>query len=127
MLLSGDTARWHSGRMRTWPALLVLALLTGACSSGPGTDSPSPAAPADSAGTACETVKVPAHEGVEVRATGVECAAAREIVMGAAGQGRARYEVSGFVCTPSDATDGDTFYDCAGEGGKRITFRYGVS
>lgn len=113
--------------MRTWPGLLLLTLLASACSSDPGTGSPSPAAPAGSAGSACETVEVPAHEGVEVRATGVECTIAREVVMGAAGQGRARYEVRGFVCTPSDATDGDTFYDCAGEGDERITFRYGVS
>lgn len=110
--------------MRTWLAPLLLILITAACSSDPG---PDPPAPADSAGTACETVEVPAHEGVDVRATGVGCAAAREVVKGAAGLGRARYEVGGFVCTPSDAADGDTFYDCAGKADMRITFRYGVS
>ena len=110
--------------MRTGPALLLLVLLAAACSADPGPDSPTPAG---FAGTACETVEVPAHEGVDVRATGVECAATREVVRGAAGQGRARYEAGGFVCTPSDAADGDTFYDCAGKGDTRITFRYGVS
>lgn len=66
-------------------------------------------------------------KGVDVRATGVGCAAARDVVRGAAGQGRARYEVGDFVCTPSDTADGDTFYDCAGKGNTRITFRYGAS
>jgi len=124
VLGSRGAARWHSGGMRAWLAALLLVLLTAACSSDPGPDSP---APVGSAGTACETVEVPGHEGVDVRATGVACAAAREVVKGAAGQGRARYEVGGFVCTPSDAADGDTFYDCAGKGDTRITFRYGVS
>lgn len=124
MLGSGSAARWHSGRMRTWPGPLLLILFAAACSPDPGPDSP---APAGFAGTACETAEVPAHEGVDVRATGVGCAAAREVVKGAAGQGRARYQVGGFVCTPSDAADGDTFYDCAGNGDTRITFRYGVS
>ena len=124
MLEWRGAVRGHSGRMRTWRAPLLLVLLTTACSSDPGPDSP---VPASSAGTACGTVEVPAHEGVDVRATKAGCTAAREVVKGAAGQGRARYEVGGFVCTPSDAADGDTFYDCAGRGSTRITFRYGVS
>ena len=124
MLESPGAAHRHSGRMRTWRAPLLLVLFMTACSSDPGPDSPDPAG---IAGTACETVEVPAHEGVDVRATGVGCAAARDVVMGAAGQGRARYEVGDFVCTPSDAADGDTSYDCAGKGGARITFRYGAT
>ncbi len=110
--------------MRSWPGPLLLILFAAACSSDPGPDSP---APAGLAGTACGTVEVPAHEGVDVRATGVGCAAAREVVKGAAGQGRARYEVDGFVCTPSDAADGDTFYDCLADDGQRVTFRYGAT
>lgn len=49
--------------MRTWPGLLLLILFAAACSSDSGPDSPTPAG---SAGTACETVEVPAHEGVDV-------------------------------------------------------------
>ena len=127
MLSSLPAPRCYGRRMRTGPALLLIALLASACSSDPGTGSSSPATSGGSGGTACGTVEVPAHEGVDVRASGVECATARDVVKGAAGLGRAPYKVSGFACTPSDAPDGDTRYDCVADGDKRITFRYGVA
>jgi len=113
------------GSMRIWPALLLVGLLSAGCSSGSGAPATTP--PASGGGTACSTVEVPAHEGVDVEAVGLDCAAAGDVVRGAEGLGRAAYEVDGFTCTPSPAPDGDTFYDCLGEGDQRVTFRYGTA
>lgn len=79
----------------------------------------------DSGATACGTVSVPAHEAVDVRVTGTDCAPVQAVVMGAVGRGRAAYEVDDYACTPADAPDGDTFYDCVADGAQ-ITFRYGA-
>jgi len=111
--------------MRTWPALLLVGLATTACSAE--TYPPAAPAPTTAEGTACGMVDVPAHEGVDVQAVGLDCAAAAAVVRAAEGLGRAAYEVDGFTCTPSPAPDGDTFYDCLAAGGERVTFRYGTA
>lgn len=123
-------------RHLTFVLLTVLAV-SGAltsCSSGtraaPGQQDGSPVpttAGAPTTGTRCDAVQVPAHEGVDVLATGVDCTTARKIVGGAAGLGRAGYQVDGYACSPSDAPDGDTFYVCDSAAGARITFRYGTA
>lgn len=115
----------QGGVMQPWPALAILAVLLSACSSSSSEPAP-PAAAANAKGTSCGTVDVPAHEGVDVLAYGIDCPAARDIVRVAEGRGRAAYDTGGYACTPSPAPDGDTFYDCVASGGKRITFRYGV-
>lgn len=119
----------EGARMRTWPVVLLVALLVSACSSDPDPSTPTAAGESLSVlGDACGTVDVPAHEGVDVRAVGVDCAAARDVVRVAEGRGRTAYEVDGFTCTPTPAPEGgDTFYDCAAAGDKRITFRYGTA
>lgn len=112
-------------RARLCPALLLLvALSTSGCSAGRG--SPSTGGPVAD-GVTCGRVEVPGHEGVDVRATGLDCAAAAAVIRGAEGRGRSAYESDGFACTPSPAPDGDTFYDCLADAGKRITFRYGTA
>jgi len=112
--------------VKTWPLIALLALLASACSPEP--DTPATARPAASAaGTACGTVEVPAHEGVDVQAVGLDCDEARHVVRAAAGRGRAAYDVDGFTCTPTPAPDSDTFYDCIADDGRRVTFRYGVT
>ncbi len=103
------------------------AMALGAC--GESGSAPPPSAPAQTqskgGGQDCGTVEVPAHEGTNVRATGADCSAAREVVMGAAGQGRAPYEAAGFSCRPAEASGGDTNYSCS-KGRARITFLYGA-
>jgi hypothetical protein len=99
----------------------------GAC--GGDASSPPPPAPpqaqSQGSGQDCGTVAVPAHEGRNVRVSGVDCAVAREVVMGAAGQGRAPYESAGFGCRPAEASGGDTNYTCS-KGRARVTFLYGA-
>lgn len=101
----------------------MLALSLSACSAS---SSDVPARSPVAGGTSCGTVDVPAHEGVDVLAYGIDCSAARAVVRVAEGLGRAAYDAAGFACTPSPAPDGDTFYSCVAGGGERITFRYGV-
>lgn len=108
--------------------VLVLALTT-ACSSGSDGNDPTVAAPTTQANGArsCGRQQVPSHEGVDVQATGLTCAQAREVILAAVGRGRAAYDSGGLSCTPSDAPDGDTFYACAAGDGRRLTFRYGAA
>lgn len=116
--------------MRIPIAVLLLVTLAGAVAACSGDDSAkaSAATPTTQAsGVTCGTVQVPAHEGVDVVATGLGCKAARDVVMGAAGKGRAAYDTEGFSCSPSDAPGGDTFYVCSGTDGQRLTFRYGTA
>lgn len=110
--------------MTCWPALLVLASSLTACSAS-SSDPPVP--PPAAGGTPCGTVDVPAHEGVDVLAYGIDCSAARAVVRLAEGRGRRAYDAAGFTCTPRPAPGGDTSYDCVASEGARITFRYGVA
>ena len=71
-------------------------------------------------------VKVPGHEAIDVKATGADCDLAEKVAAAAEGRGRAAYESSGFACTPSDASGGDTTYRCS-MGPATITFRYGTA
>lgn len=104
---------------------VACAIALGAC--GESGSAPPPPAPAQTQGGGedCGTVQVPAHEGMNVKVTGADCAVAREVVMGAAGQGRAPYEAAGFSCRPAEASGGDTNYSCS-KGRARITFLYGA-
>lgn len=123
--------------MRLFPCvLLTLAFVVVGCgaeseeepaATPPGSTAvPEQAAPPnDAGGEDCGSVEVPGHEAVDLRAEGVDCATAREVAEGAAGQGRAPYEAAGFACEPTDAPGGDTTYACTGDAG-RITFLYGV-
>jgi hypothetical protein len=105
---------------------VVSAMALGACGESGSAPPPSPAqTPSKGSGQDCGTVQVPAHEGTNVKATGTDCAVAREVVMGAAGQGRAPYEAAGFSCRPAEASDGDTNYTCS-KGAARVTFLYGA-
>ncbi|MGI8439579.1 MAG: hypothetical protein ACR2NV_05160 [Thermoleophilaceae bacterium] len=116
------------GRPIAGTALSVAcALALGACGGDPSAPPPpSPAqTPSKGSGQDCGTIQVPAHEGTNVKATGTDCAVAREVVMGAAGQGRAPYEAAGFSCRPAEASDGDTNYTCS-KGEARVTFLYGA-
>jgi len=72
-------------------------------------------------------VTVPGHEGVDVRVEGTDCARAEQVIAAAVGQGRQAYEAAGFSCRPEQAGMGDTNYTCTGDGGARITFRYGAA
>ena len=105
----------------------VSAIALGAC--GESGSAPPPPAPEQSqskgGGEDCGTVQVPAHEGTSVKVSGADCGVAREVVMGAAGQGRAPYEAAGFSCRPAEASGGDTNYSCS-KGRARITFLYGA-
>lgn len=83
-------------------------------------------APAAGGGEACQDVKVPGHQAVDVQATGVACAAAEKVAAAAEGRGRASYESGGFSCAPSDASGGDTSYRCS-MGAAKITFLYGAA
>lgn len=60
-------------------------------------------------------------------ATGLTCDQAREVILAAVGKGRAAYESGGLSCAPSDAGEGDTFYDCTDPDSRRLTFRYGTA
>jgi len=106
---------------------VACAMALGACGEG---DSAAPyppdQRPQSGAGEQeCGTVKVPAHEGREVVANGAACDVAREVVLGAAGKGRAPYEAAGFACRPTEAAGGDTRYGCS-MGAARIDFLYGT-
>ncbi len=116
--------RWIMGTVLSVVSVLAL----GAC--GESGSAPPPSAPpaqsqSQGGGQDCGTVQVPAHEGTNVKVTGADCAVAREVVMGAAGQGRAAYEAAGFSCRPAEASGDDTNYSCS-KGGARITFLYGA-
>lgn len=102
------------------------ALVLGACGGG---SEPTASPPPQSGGAPdsrdCGRVEVPGHEAVDVRASGVGCAAADGLVSAAVGKGRAAYESQGFRCDPADAGGGDTNYRCA-MGSATVTFRYGA-
>ena len=112
------------------PACCALAL--GACGGDdeepPPAADPAPAeqkAPAAGGGEACRDVKVPGHQAIDLKASGVACAAAEKVAAAAEGRARAPYESGGFACQPSDASGGDTNYSCS-MGAARITFLYGT-
>lgn len=122
----------------TLPLLLALAVLAGcggdqrtAGGGGGAGDEGSGASPPPTTSGGSRTcpgpVKVPGHEGVDVRVRGTQCARSEEVIAGAVGQGRQAYEAAGFSCRPSQAGGGDTNYACTGGGGARITFRYGAA
>lgn len=107
----------------------LAVLLAAAALAGCGGDDEPPAAPEPSApaGTAeCGTVTVPGHEGVGIRADGVDCTQAKAVATAAEGRGRAPYEAEGFSCEPTDAPAGDTDYACT-KGDASVTFRWGTS
>ncbi len=128
-------------------AVLVLALGVGVagCGSGdtssgdsqpagspvPASQAPRSTAPTTPSGNAsaegtCDPQQVPGHEGIDVRVTGLDCAAARAVILDAVGKGRAAYDSGGLSCTPTDAPQGRTDYACTGQDGARLTFRYGA-
>jgi len=118
--------------LRSGGSLAVAAgclLALSGCGSG-GNDDPTIGAPRVSTAattTTCDRQQVPGHEGVDVRVTGLDCAAARAVILAAVGKGRAAYSSGGLSCTPTDAPGGRTDYACTGDGGRRLTFRYGAA
>lgn len=111
------------GRAEAMILAVGCGMAVGACGEDASAP-PLPSAPAQTRAESCDTVQVPAHEGTNVRVTGVGCVVARVVVMAAAGQGRRPYEAEGFSCRPAEASEGDTNYTCS-KGAARVTFLYG--
>lgn len=119
-------------RLLTPTVLVTVALALSACgdddTSTSGGEAPAAAAPAGGGGgeMSCEDVMVPGHLAAMVTATGTECGVAEAVAAKAEGMGRAAYEEQGFMCEPSDASDGDTNYACT-MGDAEIAFLYGTT
>ncbi len=110
---------------RSLPFLLTAVLvLPAACG---GDEEPEITDPTELGGAGCAALQLPGHRATRIRAERIVCAEAERVIAGAVGQGRQAYEVAGFSCRPSQAGGGDTNYDCTGEGGARISFRYGAA
>lgn len=110
--------------MKIWTAMLLVTVSVSGCSSGSGssaTGGPSVQ------GTTCDSVQVPGHRRRGRAGGRARLRGGSRRRSGGQRPGRAAYESDGLACTPSPAPDGDTFYGCGGDGGKRITFRYGTA